>query len=251
MKKEIVFCLSLLCTLVFNACASTVVTNDSNEQEDYKAEDAEPKTVFVYIEAPQVEYSETADDEDGFYEELEGTDALKQNLNDRIVVPEYTQGRLKGWVYREGTIYEVHCQTYHSTVIQLEPGEEMVEVPYVSETDVWRISRGVGVKNGITTQFLMIKPDYSKLESTLVILTNRRVYQILLKSYNDHYMPYVQWVYNEVSGVTDSESWKRNEASQTDSARQVAQILLDSNLNANYKITLRLGNEHVTIKRKK
>lgn len=136
---------------------------------------------------------------------LSGTDALKQNMKDRTVVAEYQEGRLKGWLYREGFIYEVHCQTYHSTMIQFEPGEEMAEVPYISEPDVWRLARGVGSKDGIPTQYLIIKPDFSGLSSSLIVITNKRVYQMELKSYRDHYMPTVSWVYGQQ--LEDLKSW--------------------------------------------
>lgn len=158
-------------------------------------------SAVVYLENPEIIYTEEAKTKP----DLTGSAALVQNMKDITVIPEYLDGKLKGWSYKEGQMYQVHTQTYHSTLIQLEPGEEMLEVPYISEPDVWRLSRGVGVKNGQDCQFLIIKPDYSGLISTLIIITNRRVYQMELRSYKDHYMPYVQWIYPQP--VTDSQSW--------------------------------------------
>lgn len=158
-------------------------------------------SAIIYLEPPEVLYSEPVKEKP----DLVGEAALKQNLKDITVLPQYTEGRLKGWSYKEGQIYQVHTQTYHSTLIQFEPGEEMLEVPYISEPDVWRISRGIGIKDGRDTQFLIIKPDYSGLTSTLIVITNYRVYQMELKSYKDHYMPYVKWIYP--NAVQDSQSW--------------------------------------------
>ncbi len=150
---------------------------------------------LVYVETPETVYtqsnSKTGD------KILTGKDALKQNLNDQLTAPEYLQGHLKAWVFQPQKIYQIHCQTYHTTVIQLEPGEELMEVPYISEPDVWKISRGTGLVNGMATQYLMLKPDYKSLESTMIIITNKRMYQLQITSYNDHYMPFVQWVYND------------------------------------------------------
>ena len=160
-------------------------------------------SAIVYVEPPEVRYDSEAEKKDK--KKLTGAEALKQNLNDITVLPEYQDEHLKAWRYKEGNIYQLHTQTYHSTIIQLEPGEEMLEIPYISEPDVWRLSRGIGIKDGMDTQFLIIKPDYSSLTSTLIIITNRRVYQLELKSYKDHYMPYVQWVYPQA--VQDSQSW--------------------------------------------
>lgn len=158
-------------------------------------------SAIVYLEPPETIYCEPSKDSP----DLSGVAALKQNLKDITVLPQYSEGHLKGWSYKEGQIYQVHTQTYHSTLIQFEPGEEMLEVPYISEPDVWRISRGVGIKDGKDTQFLIIKPDYSNLTSTLIVITNMRIYQMELKSYNDHYMPYVKWIYPQ--SVSDSQSW--------------------------------------------
>ena len=41
--------------------------------------------------------------------------------------------------------------------------------------------------------------------ATLIVITNRRVYQMELKSYADHYMPYVKWIYPQT--VSDDQSW--------------------------------------------
>lgn len=155
-----------------------------------------PETVFI----DKSKQSKPADA--GIYE---GATALKKNYKDQKVPPKYREGKLVGWLYRENKIYEVHTQVFRTTIIQLEPGEEMVEVPYISEPDVWRISRGVGYKEGIPTQYLMIKPDYSGLTSTFIIITNKRLYQLELSSYWDHYMPICQWVYE--NDIRDTVSW--------------------------------------------
>lgn len=154
-----------------------------------------------YVEAPSVTYDSNlkiAEAAEKTPAKLTGEKAIQAGYKDALTPAEYTEGHLKAWVYQKQKIYEVHCQTYHTTVIQLEPGEELLEVPYISETDVWKISRGTGLVDGQATTYLMLKPDYSKLESTMVIITNRRVYQLLITSHTNHYMPYVQWVYNDM-----------------------------------------------------
>jgi type IV secretion system protein VirB9 len=183
---------------------------DKEEEKQFLAEQLMQETdiaqTVIHLEPPEIRYSSA------LYSALEntgntltGSDALKQHVSDTTVLPEYENGRLKGWVYKQDTIYEVHCQTYHSTMIQFEPGEEMLETPYISEPDVWRMARGIGLTNGIPTQHLILKPDFIKLTSSLIIITNRRIYHLELKSYNDHYMPIVRWIYPH--SITDSESW--------------------------------------------
>lgn len=172
--------------------------------EDMRARDMD-KTV-VYLEPPEIrmvgDQSKAAESKTT----KTGGDAIKQHVKDKTVLPEYEDDHLKAWYYKEENVYQLHCQTYHSTIIQLEPGEEMMEVPYISEPDVWRISRGIGTKDGKPTQFIIIKPDYINQRSTLIIITNRRVYQLEILSFKDHYMPYAKWIYSD--RMTDLDSWK-------------------------------------------
>lgn len=169
-------------------------------------------SAIVYVEPPETIYCEPAKETP----DLIGDEALKQYLKDMTILPQYADGRLKAWSYREGQIYQIHTQTYHSTLIQFEPGEKMLEVPYISEPDVWRLSRGVGIKNGLDTQYLIIKPDYSGLTSTLIVITNYRIYLMELKSYKDHYMPYVKWIYP--MSVQEGQSWIEWQAKQENKA---------------------------------
>lgn len=168
-----------------------------------KENDLEP--TFFVVQEPKV-YEDSGPVENDT-KVLSGVDALKQNLEDVIIVPEYKDGRLQGWVYKENAVYKVICKTYHSTMILFEPGEEMVETPYISEPDVWKISRGIGQKDGLPQHHLVIKPDYSGLNSTLIVVTNKRIYQMELESTKTAYMPKVSWVYPR--SIQYSESWLR------------------------------------------
>ena len=158
-----------------------------------KMKENDVQSAVVFLESPETIYGNPAEEE----KLLEGGEALKQHLKDITELPKYSpeQNRLKAWYYRKGHVYQLHCQTFHTTVIQLEPGEILKESPYLSETDVWRLSFGQGIADGLETTFLMLKPDYAGLTSTLTLVTDRRLYMIELKSYKDHYMPFVSWVY--------------------------------------------------------
>lgn len=188
-----------------------------------------PEKEIVYVEAPNVISGEVSGEPGAM---LEGSNALKEYLKNKTELPKYFDNQLKAWIYKPESIYQVHTQVYHSTIIQLEPGEEMLETPYISEPDVWRISRGVGLKNGLATQFLIVKPDFSGLDSTLIIITNLRVYQMQLRSYKDHYMPYVKWVYN--NGIEDLSSWKAESAKQNGKGASAA--LRAANMSFDYEI---------------
>lgn len=158
-----------------------------------KMKENDVESAVVFLAPPEMIYGQPSEEE----QELEGGEALKQHLKDITELPKYSQvqNRLKAWYYKKGHVYQLHCQTYHTTVIQLEPGEQLKESPYLSETEVWRLSYGQGIVNGLDTIFLMLKPDYAGLTSTLTLITDQRIYMIELKSYKDHYMPFVSWVY--------------------------------------------------------
>lgn len=157
-----------------------------------------------YVEAPTVNYDKNlkiATSSEVEPSKLTGEKAIQAGYKDMLTPAEYSEGHLKAWVYQKQRIYEVHTQTLHTTVIQLEPGEELLEIPYLSEPEVWKLSRGTGLVDGLPTTYLMLKPDYSKLESTMVVITNKRVYQLLITSHTNHYMPFVQWVYNDAAPI--------------------------------------------------
>lgn len=170
---------------------------DENEQQTDKEtqnsnkDKIEKILTFDTSSSPEITYSTVREEKPDL---IDGA-ALKQHLEDISVPPEYKDGRLKTWVYEKGKIYQLHTQPYRTTVIQLEPGEEILEEPFLSETQVWKLSRGVGYVDGVPCHFFMLKPDYSGIISSLVILTNKRVYQLEIESFKDHYMPYASWTY--------------------------------------------------------
>lgn len=197
----------LLLSIFFVGCKTVDLEElNSIQTEDVVVEEQVAEVDFskavIFLDSPEVR-----EVEDKESTTITGQEALIANLKDITVLPEYFDGRLKGWIYKEGSVYQVITQTYHSTLILFEPGEEILETPYVSEPDVWRFSRGIGLKNGVPQHHLLVKPDYSNLNSTLVVVTDRRVYQMELVSTKTTYMPTVQWLYPQT--IADGETWKQ------------------------------------------
>lgn len=151
--------------------------------------------VFVMVEPPTL--INLNEEQISSKEVLKNEDAVKAHFEDNLVYPEYEDGRIRGWVYKEGAVYRVITQPYHSTLILFEPGEEIVETPYLSEISSWRISRGIGMKDGKLRHHLVVKPDKQNLNSSLIVVTDKRVYQMELQSTNDTYMPNVSWIYSQ------------------------------------------------------
>ncbi len=204
MKRCILASFTLYLAIMYPSCTTTEFVQVGKP--DFSVFKDPNVLVEPPIEPPEIRYDENLEESSNEEETiLEGAEALKQNLSDVTEIPEYQDGKLKAFKFKSGNIYEVHCQTYHSTIIQFEPGETMTEVPYISEPEVWKLARGIGNVENLETELLIIKPDYSGLTSTLIIVTNRRIYQMELKSHKDYYMPYVQWSYPRA--VEDLPSW--------------------------------------------
>ncbi len=214
MKKLILFCTAV--SLVFMACKTTdfetLGTETKKEKASHKnVKDEEtsnydevqqyliqerikevdiPKTV-VYVEKP-VYYPMEQEKEKP---KLKGKDAAKQSTEEAIQTPDkWTHGTMY-YDFDSDFTYEIYCQPYRVTDLILEPGEQVIEMPFLSEEKVWEIGAGVSQKGGVDTQHFFLKPAYSGLITSFIIITDKRVYHMLLKSYKDCYMTQVRWNY--------------------------------------------------------
>lgn len=124
-----------------------------------------------------------------------GTQAVKESIAQAVKSPEKFSGGVMYYDFDESFVYEIYCQPYRVTNIALEPGEMVLEIPFLSENQVWEIGAGVSQKNGQDVQHFFLKPDMSNLTTTMIIITDRRVYHLLLKSFKDCYMAMVRFEY--------------------------------------------------------
>jgi type IV secretion system protein VirB9 len=99
--------------------------------------------------------------------------------------------------YAEGALYQVYAAPGEITDIALEPGEQLVATGPVAAGDTvrWIIGdteSGTGPSKRI---HILIKPTRSRLNTNLVINTDRRTYHMELRSTEATYMASVSWVY--------------------------------------------------------
>jgi type IV secretion system protein VirB9 len=157
-------------------------------EEELKEVDVE-KTV-VYIDSPV--YSPKQKEE---APKPTGAAAVQESTKAAIQVPlKYVNGMMF-YPWDETFVYEIHTMPYRTTDIQLEPGEQVLEMPFLSEEKVWELGAGVSRKDGQDVQHFFVKPTYANLTTSMIIITDRRVYHILLKSFKDTFMVMVQWEY--------------------------------------------------------
>ncbi len=226
MRKLFVFLFALMC-ISFSSCATTMdmetsidfveesmassleteMAENQNEVENYliqeelKVQDVE-ETV-IYVERP-VYVPEDTSNPALEKKNLNGKDAVADSLKKAVQTPEqYKQGTFF-YQYDENFVYEIYAQPYHLTDIILEPGEVVIGTPLLSEDEsVWELTAGVAkdVETGADIQHLFVKPAYSKLDSTLIIITDRRVYNFRLKSFADTHMAMVKFTYPKTKNV--------------------------------------------------
>lgn len=163
-------------------------------QEELKVQDIE-ETV-VYVERPVYVPEEKKSDTD--IKKLTGVDAVADSQKKATQKPENYKSGTFFYQFNDNFVYEVYAQPYHLTDIVLQAGEVVIGTPLLSEDEsVWELTAGVAKdpETGADIQHLFVKPTYSKQDSTLIIITDRRVYHFRLKSFSDTHMAMVKFTY--------------------------------------------------------
>ena len=163
-------------------------------QEELKVQDIEETVVYVDrpVYVPEDKKSNTD------IKKLTGLEAVTDSQKRATQTPENYKNGTFFYQYNENFVYEVYAQPYHLTDIVLQAGEVVIGTPLLSEDEtVWELTAGVAKDSttGADIQHLFIKPAYSKLDSSLIIITDRRVYHFKLKSYSDTHMAIVRFTY--------------------------------------------------------
>ncbi len=103
-------------------------------------------------------------------------------------------GALLEFAYERGALYAIQASPQRITDIALEPGETLLSVS-AGDTTRWIVgdARSGG---GVSAQaHVLVKPNAASLTTNLVIMTDRRVYHIELKSVASTAMAAVSWRY--------------------------------------------------------
>lgn len=97
--------------------------------------------------------------------------------------------------YRDGEIYVVYAALDRLTDIALEPGESLTAEPVAGDTEGWIKSEFTSGAGATARTHIVIKPRDEGIETNLIVPTDKRVYQLDLRSKPDWYMPSVRWSY--------------------------------------------------------
>ena len=99
------------------------------------------------------------------------------------------------YTYDPDGYYEVMTAPGYITDIALEPGERLREPVAAGDTANWRFYVGTSVNGGVTQHHVYIRPATGDLRTNVVLLTDRRVYRIDLKSSAGIFLAEVRWTY--------------------------------------------------------
>ncbi|XER93198.1 P-type conjugative transfer protein TrbG (plasmid) [Campylobacter fetus] len=106
------------------------------------------------------------------------------------------------------------------TNIALEPGEEIQDVQ-IGDSIRWIVSLSMSGKDPITSH-IIIKPTEKNLQTTLNIMTDKRVYKLNLVSEDKKFMPGVAFIYpGEISASLQNYKQKLKEKSQSKNFQKI------------------------------
>jgi len=196
--------LLVLCFFLFMSCATVDVEKKLHNSGSARQEKNVPVNPVIFPE-PEVVFVERP----VFVPENEpprapssGTQAVQESNNAGIVKPSQFSHAAMVYFYNSDWVYEVYAMPLRTCDIIMEPGENVVEIPYVSDSERWILGAGVSYENGTPVQHIYVKPDQAGIEASLIINTDRRVYHIILRSYRTIHMPIVRWRY--LSGMPNN-----------------------------------------------
>lgn len=121
---------------------------------------------------------------------------VQRSMQEAMVTPQNFIGGTQFYDYNEYKQYPVVCKVLSLTVIQLENGEVPIGVPYLSDTMRWELTGDVWrTIDGLSVQLIIIKPLEPGLTTNMILVTNQRIYQFVLTSTRDSYMPMIKFRY--------------------------------------------------------
>lgn len=106
--------------------------------------------------------------------------------------------------YQYGTsVPRILCKPLRVTDIELEPGESIVNTPFIGDSVNWSVMPSASGSGNKLTYHIIIKPNMPDIQTNLLVHTDRRTYEFDLVSSTKMYTPRVSFVYPD----TIDHSW--------------------------------------------
>jgi len=197
--KIIWLCITV--SLAFYACASVDVDQNLRNAGTGRIENLEdlPLSVWVEPEVVTVERPVYVPEKEASRPPLTGVPAVQTANSKGIIKPSDYSHAAMVYDFDADWVYEIYTQPLRASDIILEPGEQVLEPPFISDSVRWMLGAGVSYDQGNPVQHIYVKPAEASIEASLIINTNRRVYHLILRSYQSVFMPIVRWRYPAAS----------------------------------------------------
>jgi type IV secretion system protein VirB9 len=138
-------------------------------------------------------------------------------------------GALHEFAYERGALYAIQASPQRITDIALEPGEQLLSVS-AGDTTRWIVGDARSGSGAGAQAHVLVKPNAGNLATNLVVMTDRRVYHVELRSVAGAAMAAVSWRY-------PPDMLLANTAAPTASPKQPAQTsFAPEQLNLRYRI---------------
>jgi type IV secretion system protein VirB9 len=199
MKMILLLCVTVL--LSFYSCAAVDVDQNLRNAGSGRLENTGdlPFEIYVEPEVITVERPVFVPEKEAPRPSLTGIPAVQDANRKGIIRPsDYSHAAIV-YDFDPDWVYEVYTQPLRASDIILEPGEQVLEAPFISDSVRWMLGAGVSYEQGNAIQHIYVKPSESSIEASLIINTNRRVYHLILRSYQSIFMPIIRWRYPAAS----------------------------------------------------
>jgi type IV secretion system protein VirB9 len=103
-------------------------------------------------------------------------------------------GALHEFAYERGALYAIQASPQRITDIAIEPGETLLSVS-AGDTTRWIVSDARSGSGPATQAHVLVKPNAANLSTNLIIMTDRRIYHLDLRSVPSNAMAAVSWRY--------------------------------------------------------
>ncbi|MCL2762321.1 MAG: TrbG/VirB9 family P-type conjugative transfer protein [Treponema sp.] len=177
-----------------NATPAMYITGEESDKREMERQDANTNVIILKDEVFVPVDSQTQ-------KPLSREQVVQRSMQDAMVTPQNFIGGTQFYDYNEHKQYPVVCKVLSLTVILLENGEVPIGVPYLSDTLRWEVTGDVWrTVDGLSVQLIMLKPLEPGLTTNMILVTNQRIYQFVLTSTRDSYMPMVKFRYPLLQG---------------------------------------------------
>lgn len=171
----------------------------------------------------------------------------KRELHSLKIARKWMRNGVKSIRGKDGSVTFMYGMTMPSIIaaplritdIRLEPGEKIREVQ-LGDTVRWQVSPSISGTAPYEVSHVIVKPTDVGLKTTLAIFTDRRTYNLNLKSTKSRYMPIVNFHYPEAINA----KWEmyRNYIKEQEDAKQIEtqSVGVTANIDAldfNYQIS--------------